>query len=160
MFLDYLKVEGITIVNTSLLDGPDVRESTATGISTIADTWIHLSYLMHEGERDRALTIVKSRGSGHSNQVRELVLDDSGVSLTDVFTAQGEVLIGVARWEREQQERALRQQAVRASEITRTKLEGAMAEAAARLVVISAEMEVRKAEIALLWTSRWPRRRN
>lgn len=150
MFLDYLKVEGITIVNTSLLDGPDVRESTATGISTIADTWIHLSYLMHEGERNRALTIVKSRGSGHSNQVRELVLADSGVSLTDVFTAQGEVLMGVARWEREQQERALRQQAVRASEITRTKLEGAMAEAAARLVVISAEMEVRKAEIALL----------
>ncbi len=150
MFLDFLKMEGITVVNTSLLDGPDVREATATGISTIADTWIHLSYVVHEGERNRALTIVKSRGSGHSNQVRELVLSNSGVTLTDVFTAQGQVLMGVARWEREQEERAVKKQAMRASEITRVKLKSAQAEAAARLMVITTEMEARKAEIALL----------
>ena len=57
-FLDYLKIEGITVVNTSLLDGPDIDEVTATGISTIADTWIHVSYVVNEGERNRALTIV------------------------------------------------------------------------------------------------------
>lgn len=150
MFLDYLKAEGITVINTSLLDGPDVSESTATGISTIADTWIHLSYVVHEGERNRALTIVKSRGSGHSNQVRELTLSDAGVSLTDVYTAQGQVLMGVARWEREQEERANKKQTLRASEIARVKLNSAQAEAAARLKAISTEMEVRKAEIALL----------
>jgi len=150
MFLDYLKAAGITVVNTSLLDGPDVGEATATGISTIADTWIHVSYVVHEGERNRALTIVKSRGSGHSNQVRELSLSNSGVSLTDVFTAQGQVLMGVARWEREQMERAAKQQAKRASEIARVKLNSAQAEAAARLRAITTEMEVREAEIALL----------
>ncbi len=150
MFLDYLKAEGITVVNTSLLDGPDVGESTATGISTIADTWIHLSYVVHEGERNRALTIVKSRGSGHSNQVRELTLSDSGVTLTDVFTAQGQVLMGVARWEREQLERAEKQQRRKATEIARVKLSSAQAEAAARLEAITTEMKAREAEIALL----------
>jgi circadian clock protein KaiC len=150
MFLDYLKVEGITVVNTSLLDGPDLSEATATGISTIADTWIHLSYVVHEGERNRALTIVKSRGTGHSNQVRELTLSNEGVSLTDVFTAQGQVLMGVARWEREQVEVAAKRQAVRVSEIARVKLQSAQAEAEARLKAITTEMEVRNAEIALL----------
>ena len=150
MFLDYLKIEGITVVNTSLLDGPDVGEATATGISTIADTWIHVSYIVNEGERNRALTIVKSRGTGHSNQVRELTLSDSGVSLTDVYTAQGQVLMGVARWEREQEELAAKKQSLRASAIARVKLNSAQAEAAARLTVITTEIEVRKAELALL----------
>jgi len=38
---------------------------------TIADSWIHLAYLVRGGERNRTLTIVKSRGMPHSNQVRE-----------------------------------------------------------------------------------------
>ena len=150
MFLDYLKIKGVTVVNTSLLDGPDVGEATATGISTIADTWIHVSYVVNEGERNRALTIVKSRGTGHSNQVRELTLSDAGVFLTDVYTAQGQVLMGVARWEREQEERAGKAQSLRASAIARVKLNSAQAEAAARLTVITTEIEVRKAELALL----------
>src|SRR5205085_8434532 len=105
-FLDFLKIEGITVVNTSLMDGLSTDEATATGISTIADTWIHLSYVVQDGERNRALTIVKSRGTGHSNQVRELTLANDGVTLTDVFVAQGKVLMGVARWEWEQEELA------------------------------------------------------
>jgi len=150
MFLDYLKVEGITVVNTSLLDGPDVNEATATGISTIADTWIHLSYVVHEGERNRALTIVKARGTGHSNQVRELTLSNAGVSLTDVFTAQGQVLMGVARWEREREEIAAKKRAVSVSEVARVRLNSAQAEASARLAAITTEIEVRNAEMALL----------
>ncbi len=100
---DWAKTEGITLYCTSLLDGAfDSVESTSLQISTIADTWIHLSYLIKGGERNRALTIVKSRGTGHSNQVRELILSDQGVTLEDVYTAGGEVLMGTLRWEREQ----------------------------------------------------------
>lgn len=150
MFLDFLKVNGITVVNTSLLDGPEVGEATATGISTIADTWIHVSYVVNEGERNRALTIVKSRGTGHSNQVRELILSDTGVTLTDVYTAQGEVLMGVARWDRERSELAVQQKALRTAAIARVRLKSAQAEAAARLAVITTEIEVRAAELALL----------
>ena len=54
-----------------------LSEWTPLSISTIADTWMHVSYLSQSGERNRALTIIKSRGTGHSNQVRELVLVDA-----------------------------------------------------------------------------------
>lgn len=149
-FLDFLKVEGITVVNTSLMDGLSTDEATATGISTIADTWIHLSYVVQDGERNRALTIVKSRGTKHSNQVRELTLASDGVTLTDVFVAQGKVLMGVARWEWEQDEAAALKRTKVAAELKRLQLQLAQAEAAARLQVVKTEMEARSAEIALL----------
>ena len=149
-FLDFLKGEGITVVNTSLMDGLSTDEATATGISTIADTWIHVSYVVQDGERNRALTIVKSRGTGHSNQVRELTLSDEGVSLTDVFVAQGKVLMGVARWEWEQEEQAAKKRTQVATELKRLQLQLAQAEAAARLQVVQTEMEARSAEIAVL----------
>lgn len=149
-FLDFLKAEGITVVNTSLMEGISTDESTATGISTIADTWIHLSYLVQDGERNRALTIVKSRGTGHSNQVRELTLADSGVTLTDVFVAQGKVLMGVARWEWERHEAEHTKQAKAAAALKRLQLELQQAAAAAHLQVMQTEMDARQAEIELL----------
>ena len=149
-FLDFLKTEGITVVNTSLMDGISTDEATATGISTIADTWIHLSYVVQDGERNRALTIVKSRGTGHSNQVRELTLSNDGVGLTDVFVAQGKVLMGVARWEWEQEELAGIKRTKVAAELKRLQLQLSQAEAAARLQVVQTEMEARSAEMALL----------
>ena len=149
-FLDFLKGLGITVLNTSLLEGINTDEATATNISTIADTWIHLSYVVHEGERNRALTIVKSRGTGHSNQVRELTLADSGVTLTDVFVAHGKVLMGVARWEWEQVQEAERVQTRSDAEFKRLQLQLAQAEAGARLEAIKTEMDARSAEMALL----------
>jgi circadian clock protein KaiC len=149
-FLDHLKGEGITVMNTSLMNGPSADEGTETGISTVADTWIHVSYVVQDGERNRALTIVKSRGTGHSNQVRELRLSDEGVSLTDVFVAQGKTLMGVARWEWEQQEQATKRRAQVATELKRVQLQLAQAEAAARIQVVQAEMEARSAEIGVL----------
>jgi circadian clock protein KaiC len=149
-FLDFLKLEQITVVNTSLMDGISTDEATATGISTIADTWIHLSYLVQDGERNRALTIVKSRGTGHSNQVRELKLSDEGVTLADVFVAQGKVLMGVARWEWEQYEQAEKNRSLVATDLKRLQLRLAQAEAAARLQVVQTEIEARDAELAVL----------
>lgn len=149
-FLDFLKIEGVTVVNTSLMNGLSTDEATATGISTIADTWIHVSYIVQDGERNRAITIVKSRGTGHSNQVRELVLSNEGVDLADVYTAQGKVLMGVARWEREQQELADAARVQVATSLKRSQLKLAQAEAAARLIVVQTEIDARNAEIATL----------
>jgi len=149
-FLDFLKGQGITVVNTSLMNGLNTDEETATGISTIADTWIHLSYIVQDGERNRALTIVKSRGTGHSNQVRELKLADSGVTLADVFIAHGKVLMGIARREWEQQEQATKKRGHVELALKRLQLKLSQAEAAARLQVVKTEMEARRAEIAVL----------
>jgi circadian clock protein KaiC len=82
--------------------------------------------------------------------VRELSLSDEGVSLTDVFVAQGKVLMGVARWEWEQEEQAVTRRTHVAAELKRLKLQLAQAEAAARLQVVQTEMEARSAEIAVL----------
>jgi circadian clock protein KaiC len=149
-FLDFLKREGVTVMNTTQMEGLNANETTAVGVSSIADTWIHLSYLVQDGERNRALTIVKSRGTGHSNQVRELVLADDGVTLTDVFLSRGKVLMGMARWERRREDAAIKQRTQVATELRRLQLRLAQAEAAARLQVVQVEIESRSAEIAVM----------
>lgn len=107
----WAKGAGLTVLSTSLTAAATPEaEATPMQISTIADTWIHLSYRVSAGERNRALTIIKSRGTPHSNQVRELILATAGLTLADVFTAGGEVLMGTMRWEREE---AVRDEATR-----------------------------------------------
>ncbi|MGZ6971104.1 MAG: circadian clock protein KaiC [Thermoanaerobaculia bacterium] len=124
----------ITTVMTSVVEGfDDPRESTSAGVSTLVDTWIHLSYVIQGGERNRALTIVKSRGMGHSNQVRELLLSKRGLSLTDVYTAGGAVLMGTLRWEREEQERNARLKEAQAFEERQRLAEESIAVLSSRL---------------------------
>ena len=95
--IDTAKSKGITFLGTSLLgQGGGEIEISASHVSTIADTSLHVSYLIQNGERDRALTIVKSRGTAHSNQVRELALTGSGIDLVDVYAGEGKVLLGSA----------------------------------------------------------------
>lgn len=148
--LDFAKAAGLTVLCTSLLSGSDdLAEATETQISTIADTWIHLSYVVRAGERNRAITIVKSRGTKHSNQVRELTLSDRGVSLTDVYSAGGEVLMGTARWEKESEARSEQLRLRAQSERARRELELAEAEISARMAALQRELEARKAELKL-----------
>ena len=47
------------------------------------DTWIVLKDIEGQGERNRGLTIVKSRGMAHSNQFRRFKLSDKGLMLED-----------------------------------------------------------------------------
>ena len=94
--------KGITVLFTSLLEGIDPHlETTTLHVSTISDSWIQISYALDDGERNRALSIIKSRGSKHSNQLRELIFSDSGITLADPYTAGGEVLMGTLRHEKE-----------------------------------------------------------
>jgi circadian clock protein KaiC len=75
-------------------------------VSTIADNWILLTYVDRHGERNRALSVIKARGSTHSNQTREFLIGPGGCSLADVYTAGGDVVMGTARLEREARHRA------------------------------------------------------
>jgi circadian clock protein KaiC len=139
----------ITAFITSLVEGDDPQaEATELQISTIADTWIHLSYLVRGGERNRALTIIKSRGTQHSNQVRELVLSGTGPELMDVYSSGGDVLMGTLRWEKEAEERArkLHQQAEYGHK--RRQLQFAEADIAARITALQLDLERQRAELA------------
>jgi circadian clock protein KaiC len=149
--INMAKCEGITMLMTSLLEGNDPeQEATPMAVSTIADTWIQLSYIVLGGERNRALTIVKSRGTGHSNQVRELILSDTGITLADVFTAGGQVLMGTLRYQHELNQE-LEQERMR-GEVERRKreLEAAEAAAEARIHSIQQEIEAVREEMATL----------
>ena len=156
--LDLAKSLGITVVCTSLVASDDaIAETTSTQISTIADTWIHLSYVVHGGERNRALTIVKSRGMKHSNQVRELILGRDGITLADVYSAGGEVLVGTARWEKEAELREAERRAAREAERQQALLELAEAEIDARMTALQREREARRAELRAALTERQER---
>jgi circadian clock protein KaiC len=146
--LDYARSLGITVLCTSLVASEDAfHETTSMQISTIADTWIHLAYMVRNGERNRTLTVVKSRGMGHSNQVRELILARNGITLTDVYTAGGEVLLGTARWEYEARMRdeALRIEAERQQR--RRELEHQQAELDSRIEALLRERNLKRAEL-------------
>jgi circadian clock protein KaiC len=148
--LDFARARGITTLATSLVPQAAEHEATAMEISTIADTWIHLAYAIHGGERNRTLTVVKSRGTRHSNQVRELILSDDGITLADVFTAGGEVLVGTARWEHE---RAAREHAERERidrEHRRRVAEQNVARLQAEIAGLHAALEAQQAEMELI----------
>ena len=147
--LDYAKAEGVTVFCTSLVSDTDaMAEGTETQISTIADTWIHLAYVAKGGERNRSLTIVKSRGTKHSNQVRELILSNEGVTLADVYSAGGEVLMGTARWEKEAEVRGEQLRRRAEADRKRRDLELAEVEVSTRIAALERELEARRAELA------------
>jgi circadian clock protein KaiC len=147
----WAKATGITLVCTSLLDESVSQvERTPLQVSTIADTWIHLNYLVHAGERNRGLSIIKSRGTSHSNQVRELLLSDAGVTLADAYTASGEVLMGTLRWEKERAERVARDEADAARKLKQAMLEAEEALLEVRLKAVQLDLEAKRAEKAVL----------
>ncbi len=144
------KRRGITLMLTALQEaGSFGQQISQLHASTIADTWINISYHEVSGERNRALSIIKSRGSAHSNQVRELVLSQEGVTLNDVYTSSGGVLMGTLRWESEEQERRdhLRERQLR--EAKRRELDLALEEAQSKLSILQHELALRREEIAI-----------
>jgi circadian clock protein KaiC len=150
--IDWSKSEGITLLCTSLLDELAHREEGGSSlqISTLADTWIHVDYLVQAGERNRGLSIIKSRGTSHSNQVRELILSDDGVTLADIYTAGGEVLMGTLRWEKESAERVATELAEVAGKLSRVRLDAEEAELEVRVKSLQTELIAKQVEKALL----------
>lgn len=110
--LDLLKSRGITSVMTTLTRGTQ-NESTEVEVSSLVDTWLLLRNHESNGERNRLMFVIKSRGTSHSNQVREFVLTESGPRLVEVYVGPEGVLTGSARVEqslREQSASAAREE--------------------------------------------------
>jgi circadian clock protein KaiC len=148
---DWAKGEAISLLCTSLLDDKSVLgEGTPIQISTIADTWIHLNYLVHAGERNRGLSIIKSRGTAHSNQVRELILSSSGVTLADAYSVGGEVLMGTQRWEKEAAERKEFEGFATVAKRNMLKIVADEAVLEARILALKSERDVMQKERKLL----------
>jgi len=96
--IDFLKKEQITTLFASLTHGDSKNlEVSQVGVSSLTDTWLLLRNVEFDGERNRTLYVLKARGIGHSNQVREFLLSRNGVDLVDVYRGAKGVLIGSAR---------------------------------------------------------------
>jgi circadian clock protein KaiC len=104
--VDFLKVQQITAVMTSLTTGGQALEATEAGISSLIDTWLLLRDVEANGERNRAMYVLKSRGTAHSNQLREFVLTSNGVKLIEPYLGPEGVLTGSSRVAQEAKESA------------------------------------------------------
>jgi circadian clock protein KaiC len=154
--IDWTKADGITLVCTSLLDemSGQLDGRSPLQISTLADTWIHLNYLVQAGERNRGMSIVKSRGTAHSNQVRELILSNAGVTLADIYTAGGEVLMGTMRYEKESAERVAKEVMEVAEQLDLVRLDAEEAVLEVRAKSLQTELVAKQAEKTLLRRTR------
>ena len=94
--IDLLKRHGITAFLTNLL-APQGMDHADAGVSSLMDTWISLVQLETNGERNRGIYVLKSRGMNHSNQIREYQLTCQGVKLVDAYLGSAGVLTGSAR---------------------------------------------------------------
>lgn len=138
--VDFFKANGITGFFVSLTGAGGSLEQTDIGMSSVMDTWLLLRDIELNGERNRGLYVLKSRGMNHSNQIREFVITDSGINLKEVYLGPEGVLTGSARVAQEQRHRA--QQAIEDDENARRK-----AAASRRVSALEAQIEAIRAEI-------------
>jgi circadian clock protein KaiC len=150
--VDFLKTEGITALYTSLIQQDARAAETDIGISSLMDTWIFLESIEVQGERNRGLHILKSRGMAHSNRIREFLITDEGVRLVDVYVGPDGVLTGSAR---------LAQQAREAGKAREEKAEGECRRRAieAQMASLQAELDSNEEDPGRVLAEHPPRRR-
>src|SRR6202022_960938 len=103
--VDFLKARGVTALFTSLNSGVDSGLADQH-LASLVDTWLLVKTMEGNGEQNRVLYILKSRGMAHSNQIREFLLTSQGIELADVYVGPEGVLTGSARQAQEAQERS------------------------------------------------------
>ena len=103
--VDFLKSQAVTTMFTSLTHGGVETAMTDIAVSSLMDTWLLLYNRESNGEHNRQLYLIKSRGMAHSNQVREFIMTHDGIALRDVYVGPEGVLTGSARVAQEARER-------------------------------------------------------
>ncbi|MGA2107388.1 MAG: circadian clock protein KaiC [Syntrophorhabdales bacterium] len=145
-FIDFLKAKQVTSLFTSLTS-PGNLEQTDVGVSSLMDTWIVLKDIEGQGERNRGLTIVKSRGMAHSNQFRELYLTGNGIMLQDVYLGASGALTGAARAAQIAEEAAAALARTEEIERLNRQIERRRAVLESHMTVLRAEFEAEEEEI-------------
>jgi circadian clock protein KaiC len=146
---DMLKGNGITALFTYLSSsGDSTLEGTAMAISSLADTWLLLRDIELDGERNRGMYILKSRGMAHSNQIREFVLSSKGIDLLDVYVGPEGMLTGSSRITREAADLEFESVLKKKVENLNANLEKRRAVMEAEIAKIRSEFESEKEKLA------------
>jgi circadian clock protein KaiC len=141
--LDLLKSREITTMATSLGDSD---EASTIEVSSLVDNWLLLRNVEANGERNRLLFVLKSRGTAHSNQVREFVLTNNGIELVEVYVGPAGMLAGSARLAQEAVERDAEAQQADDLERHRRELRITISEREAHLVALQDQLSAERAE--------------
>ena len=146
--VDLFKAKTITAMFSSLTYGNVETATTDVDISSLIDTWLLLYNRENNGEHNRQLYLLKSRGMAHSNQVREFILTGDGISLRDVYVGPEGLLTGSARIAQEAREQARKlehrqeiERRTREFERRRRQIEAEVEELQARLASEKAEID-------------------
>jgi len=142
--VDFLKTRQITGLFTNLAQSGSPVEQTEVAISSVIDTWLLLRDIDTGGERNRCLSILKSRGMAHSNQIREFLLTDQGVVLRDVYVGPEGVLTGSARLTKEAEDKAMLLVRNQEVELRRIELERKRTTLEAQIAMLHAEFAVQE----------------
>jgi circadian clock protein KaiC len=142
--VDMLKSRGITTFVTVLGHGD---ETSVVSMSSMVDTWLLLRNVETDGERNRLLFVLKSRGTAHSNQVREFVLTDHGVELVEVYVGAAGMLTGSARLAQEAVERDAEARQADDRDRHRRELRSKITEGEAHLVAVQDQIAAQRAEV-------------
>lgn len=148
--VDFLKSRQITALLTTLNDKTESLDQSGLNISSMVDTWLVLQEIEASGERNRGIYVLKSRGTAHSNQVREFLLTGHGVELRDVYLGGEGMLMGSARLFQEAKdtsEAVLLKQEIESRELLRERKRRAIE---AQIAALQLELESEEQE-----TQRW-----
>jgi circadian clock protein KaiC len=95
--IDFLKGGQVTSFFTSLTHSGHALQQSEIAMSSLMDAWLLLQDFEGNGERNRALYVLKARGMAHSNQIREFLISSRGIDLVDAYIGPSGVLTGAAR---------------------------------------------------------------
>ena len=143
--IDFLKSKQITTLSTSLTIMGQIE--TDVGVSSLMDTWINLKSIENNGERNRTIDIIKTRGMYHSNQVREFKLTHEGIKLVDLYLGPSGMLTGSARVTQIAKENAEKLERQKNIEIKQRKLQDKHRKIESQISEIKAQYESEKLEL-------------
>jgi circadian clock protein KaiC len=147
---DICKTKGITTIFTSLSASSDQMDESERSVSSLMDSWISLKDLEANGERNRVLYLLKSRGMDHSKQLREYRLTANGIEMIDAYVGPNGVLTGSARAAQEARERERELVRVQDTERRRRELARRRAATERQIAELTAALEAEESEVSTL----------
>ena len=145
--VDYLKTRQVTAVFNHLVHAQSGDVETDVGLSSLMDAWILLLNREVSGEFNRELYLLKARGIAHSNQVREFIMANTGISLISPYLGEQGALTGTARVAEES--RIQREELQRRAEVAALteRIEFRRRKAAAQMEALQAELAAEELEL-------------
>ena len=145
--IDYLKARGITAVFTSLSHGTVKNAVTDVQVSSLIDTWLLLFNKESNGEHNRQLYLLKSRGMAHSNQLREFNITNDGIHLRAMYVGADGVVTGSARLAQEARDTAAALERGREGERRVRDFERTKRQVAAQIEELKAQLAEKEKEV-------------